>query len=496
MKSYIADQKVYIAVDLGATSGRVIAGVWSGGELELVEKHRFETPSVYLRGRWYWDFLSLYSEILYGTKIAVDSYGSAAVSIGVDTWGVDYGLLDEEGELLANPICYRDKRTGKIQAALTEKLGRDVIYSETGIQFMFFNTLFQMGAEVSEGRVAFKAAKRLLFLPDLVNYWLCGVEATERSVASTTQMLNPHTGTWSEPILDELGISADFLGPIVESGTLLGSVTDEVADAIGRADISVTTVAGHDTGSAFMALPEVQPNYGILSSGTWSILGFELDEPNTSREAAVAGFSNEVGYEGTIRFLKNICGLWILEECRREWLANGEEASYVTIVEEAAKCEPMISLIDPDYAEFATAGNMPEKIRGFCRVHGEPEPRNNAEIARCIFDSLALKYDYVFSVLERVTGKKLEGLFILGGGSRNDLVNQLAADALGLPVVVGASEATAVGNVMAQMIADGVAKDLAEARKLVAPSFSPKRFMPRKGVVTPGVKKRFSNLVS
>lgn len=496
MKSYISDQKVYIAVDLGATSGRVIAGVWRDGELELVEKHRFETPSVYLRGRWYWDFLSLYSEILYGIKAAVDSYGSAAVSIGVDTWGVDYGLLDEKGELLGNPVCYRDKRTGKLQAALTEKLGKDVIYSETGVQFMFFNTIFQIGAEVSEGRTVFKSATRLLFLPDLVNYWLCGVQATERSVASTTQMLNPHTGTWSEPILKELGIKPEFLGSIVEPGVRLGAVTDEVSSAIGKMDISVTTVAGHDTGSAFMALPEVQPNYGILSSGTWSILGFELDEPNTSREAELAGFSNEVGYEGTIRFLKNICGLWILEECRRAWLANGEEASYITIVEEAAKCEPMCSLIDPDYVEFANAGNMPEKIRGFCRVHGEPEPRNNAEMARCIFDSLALKYDYVFSILENVTGKKLEGLFILGGGSRNDLVNQLAADALGLPVVVGASEATAVGNVMAQMIADGQAKDLSDARQLVAPSFSPKRFMPREGVVTPEIKKRFSSLIS
>lgn len=492
----VSDRKVYIAVDLGATSGRVIAGVWDGGALELVEKHRFETPSVQLRGRWYWDFLSLYSEILYGVKTAVESYGAAAVSIGVDTWGVDYGLLDEKGELLANPVCYRDKRTGKVVGPLCEKLGKDLIYSETGIQFMFFNTLFQMGAEVSEGRTAFKSASRLLFLPDLVNFWLSGVQGTERSVASTTQMLNPYTGTWSEPILEELGLDPEFLGPVIEPGTTLGSVTEEVAESIGTSNLSVTTVAGHDTGSAFMALPEVQPNYGILSSGTWSILGFELDEPNTSRAAAMAGFSNEIGYEGTIRFLKNICGLWLLEECRREWLANGEEASYATIVEEAAACDPMVSLIDPDYGDFATAGNMPAKIRGFCRVHGEPEPKTNAQLARCIFDSLALKYAHVFSVLEGVTGKKLEGLFILGGGSRNDLVNQLAADALGLPVVVGASEATAVGNVMAQMIAGGVAKDLADVRTMVAPSFSPRRFEPREGIVTPGVKRRFAALVS
>ncbi len=492
----VSDRKVYIAVDLGATSGRVIAGVWSGGELELVEKHRFETPSVFVRDRWYWDFLSLYSEILYGIKTAVESYGAAAVSIGVDTWGVDYGLLDEKGELLANPVCYRDKRTSQIVGQLSEKLGKDLIYSETGIQFMFFNTLFQVGAEVSEGRTAFREASRLLFLPDLINFWLSGVQATERSIASTTQMLNPHTGTWSEPLLDALGVDPEILGSIVEPGTRLGPVTDEVAEAIGTGALAVTTVAGHDTGSAFMALPEVQPNYGILSSGTWSILGFELDEPNTSREAALAGFSNEVGYGGTIRFLKNICGLWLLEECRRTWIANGDEASYVAIVEEAAKCEPMVSLIDPDYEAFASAGNMPEKIRSFCRAHDEPEPQTNAEIARCIFDSLALKYDYVFSILEKVTGKTLEGLFILGGGSRNDLLNQLAADALGLPVVVGASEATAVGNVMAQMIADGVAKDLADARRLVAPSFSPRRFEPREGIVDESIKRRFAALMA
>ncbi|MDQ8179626.1 rhamnulokinase family protein [Pelagicoccus sp. SDUM812005] len=490
------NRKVYIAVDLGATSGRVIAGVWSDGKLELVEKHRFETPSVLLRGRWYWDFLSLYSEILYGIKSVVDSYGAAAVSIGVDTWGVDYGLLDEKGELLANPVCYRDSRTAKPFEYLAKELGKDLIYSETGIQFMFFNTLYQMGAEVAENRTAFRSAKRILFLPDLVNYWLSGVQGTERSIASTTQMLNPHTGDWSVPILQHLGVEPDFLGEIVEPGTKLGPVTKEVASAIGAAELSVTTVAGHDTGSAFMALPEVQPNYGILSSGTWSILGFELEEPNTSQAAAEAGFSNEVGYGGTIRFLKNICGLWLLEECRRTWLANGEEASYATIVEEAAKCEPMRSLIDPDYDAFATAGDMPEKIRAFCRERGEPEPQTNAQMARCIFDSLALKYDYVFSVLEKVTGKSLEGLFILGGGSRNDLVNQLAADALGLPVVVGAAEATAVGNVMAQMIADGVAANLAEARELVAPSFSPRRFTPREGAVTSAVKARFSALIA
>ncbi|WP_309028516.1 rhamnulokinase [Pelagicoccus enzymogenes] len=496
MKFDVSGRKVYIAVDLGATSGRVIAAVWEDGKLELVEKHRFETPSVRLRGRWHWDFLSLYSEILYGIKTAVEFYGADVVSVGVDTWGVDYGLLDESGELLANPVCYRDERTGPMVKQVCEKLGKDLIYAETGIQFMFFNTIFQIAAEVSQSRTAFKTATRLLFLPDLINFWLSGVQSTERTAASTSQMLNPHTKTWSEPILAELGVSSEFLGGVVDPGAKLGLVTQEVAEAIGTSDLSVVTVAGHDTGSAFMALPEVQPNYGILSSGTWSILGFELDAPNTSPEAAAAGFSNEVGYGGTIRFLKNICGLWLLEECRRSWIAQGEEATYPTIMEEAAKCEPMRSLIDPDYSAFATAGGMPEKIQAFCKEKGEPVPETNGQIARCIFDSLALKYDFVFQILEKITGRQLEGLFILGGGSRNDLVNQLAADALGLPVVVGASEATAVGNVMAQMIADGEAEDLAGARNLVAPSFSPRRFEPRPGVVTTEIKQRFSALVS
>ncbi len=492
MKPNFVDRKVFVAVDLGATSGRVIAGVWSSGKLELEEKHRFETPSVLLRGRYYWDFLSLYSEILYGIKATVASYGSDVVSIGVDTWGVDYGLLDAAGELLANPVCYRDDRTSRVIEPLCEKLGKDLIYSETGIQFMFFNTLFQLGAEVAEKRTAFAAAKKMLFLPDLVNYWLSGVQGTERSIASTSQMYNPHSGRWSAPILKELGIDAEMLGTFIEPGTVLGRVTAEVAEAIGANEIVVTAVAGHDTDSAFMALPEVRPNYGILSSGTWSILGLELTEPNTSPEAAAAGFSNEVGFGGTICFLKNICGLWLLEECRREWLSAGEDASYASIVEGAEACEPMRSLIDPDYAAFASAGNMPQKIREFCRLKGEPVPESNAQLARCIFDSLAMKYGQVFSLMETLTGRSLEGLFVQGGGSRNDLMNQLTADALGLPVVVGASEATAIGNVMAQMIADGSAGDLANARELVAPSFSPKRFEPREGIVTSEVRERFS----
>ncbi|EDY82396.1 FGGY family of carbohydrate kinase, N-terminal domain protein [Verrucomicrobiia bacterium DG1235] len=456
-----------------------MAGIWDGERLELVEMHRFGTSSLQLRGRWHWDILYLYSEILTGLRLAVEAYDEDVVSVAVDTWGVDYGLLDASGELLSNPVCYRDSRTDGIPELVAGALTRELVYEETGVQPMFFNTLFQLAAEVKERRASFLAAKRILFLPDLLNFWLCGVPATERSIASTSQMLNPLTKDWSSPVMKYLGLSPELFGEVIEPGQRLGPVTPEVATAVGCSKVEVVAAAGHDTASAFMALPQTRSDFAVLSSGTWSIMGLELEEPNCSAAAREADFSNEIGYGGTVLFIKNICGFWLLEECRRQWLRDGREISYDELVSGAELATPMRSLIDPDDPAFSKPGDMPAKIRQYCCDRGELEPETPTQLARCIYDSLALRYATVFEDLSRVSGQRLNGLFVLGGGTRNALLNQLTADVLGLPVVCGASEASAVGNVMAQMIAEGEAENLSDARTKVADSFPPKSFLPR-----------------
>lgn len=489
------DTGVYLAVDLGASSGRVMAGKWAGQRLILDEVHRFHTASEQIGRYWHWNIVGLYSNILEGLRKAVQQFGDAIVSVGVDTWGVDYALLDEKGELLANPICYRDGRTEGLIDSLDQRIGRERIYAETGIQFMFFNTLYQLAAEQRDQRAAFKSAKRLLFLPDLLNYWLSGVMATERSIASTSQMLNPNSGDWSEPILSELGLERSLLGEIVEPGTRLGPLHERVAADLGGGEIEVVVAAGHDTASAFMALSGNEPNYAILSSGTWSLMGLELDSPNCSAEALEAGFSNEIGYGKSVRFLKNICGMWLLEESRRQWTRQGDDLSYSDIAQMAREAEPLGCLFDPDDPAFATPGDMPKRIADYCRETGQRVPSTVGEIARAIFDSLALKYGYVFRKLARFSPEPLKGLHVLGGGSRNNLLNQMTADAIGLPVLAGPAEATAIGNIAAQMIASGELQDLKAAREMIAVSFPVETFVPKQAALFEAAKGRFQELV-
>ena len=490
------DTGVYLAVDLGASSGRVMAGNWDGHRLILDEVHRFHTPSVKLGAYWHWDILGLYANIVEGLRRAVQRHAGHIVSVGVDTWGVDYGLLDARGELLANPICYRDGRTDGLIEELCRAVGRERIFAETGIQFMFFNTLYQLAAERRQRRAAFAAADRLLFLPDLLNYWLSGVKATERSIASTSQMLNPVTGDWSQPLLEALGIEGKLLGEIVESGSTLGPLKESLANEIGAEDgIQVVVAPGHDTASAFLALAKNDPDYAILSSGTWSLMGLELDKPDCSAAALEAGFSNEIGFGRSVRFLKNICGLWLLEESRRQWQRQGQDLSYAEIAELAQEAEPLACLFDPDDPVFSTPGDMPSRIIEYCHATGQPAPVNVGEIARAIFDSLALKYRYVFRRLERFAPRPLKGLHVLGGGSRNRLLNQMTADAVGLPVVAGPAEATAIGNILTQLIASGEIANLREGREMVGRSFPIEVFEAQRSERYEEASKRFKALV-
>lgn len=470
--------QVYLAVDLGASSGRVMAGLWNGQEIELEEVHRFGSPAVYLPPYHHWDILAIYRDVVEGLRLARQEYGDRIVSAGVDTWGVDYGLLDGAGELLANPIQYRDERTLELLHSEQKRIGREKIYAETGIQFMFFNTLYQLAAERQANRAAFEKAKNLLFLPDLFNYWLTGKRVQERTIASTSQLLNPHTGEWSQKLLGELGLAQSKLfGPITEPGTVLGGVAPHLRAELGDS-LRVVAVCGHDTASAVAATPFASENSAFLSSGTWSIMGRELSAPNTTHAALEAAFSNEIGYGRTVRFLKNIGGMWLIEESRRHWAKQGEEYSYNAIVELARSAPPRRALIDPDAPELGTPGNMPEKIAARCEQSGQPRPSNPGEVLRVAFDSLAMKYRFVFQQLEKLGDGPIDRLHIVGGGAHNDFLNQMAADAIGVPIEAGPTEATSLGNIIIQMIATGALPDLATARQHVARSFPTKSFTP------------------
>jgi len=470
--------QIHIAIDLGASSGRIMAGRWFDDEIELIEVHRFASSNLYLPPYRHWDVLHIFSDILDGLRKAVDQYGDRIVSIGVDTWGVDYGYLDQAGELLANPVQYRDSRTDDSFAAVTKELGQKRIYAETGIQFLPFNTIYQLAADKQRGRGAFYQAERFLFMPDLINYWLTGIKIQERTIASTSQLLNPITGNWSKELLEPLGLPERFFGPVTEPGTVLGPVRPDLADDLGLGKVEVVAVPGHDTASAVAATPFSSPKSVFLSSGTWSIMGREMEEPNVSEAAREAGFSNEIGLGGTVRFLKNICGMWLIEESRRVWAREGEEYSYAAIVELARKAPARRSLIDPDAAELSTPGDMPARIGDLCRRTGEPEPTNPGEILRTAFDSLVMKYRYTFQILEELGDGPYEAVHIVGGGAQNDFLNQMAADAIGVPVHAGPSEATSLGNIVTQMIARQTLPDIGAAREVIARSFPTKSFFP------------------
>ncbi len=472
-------QKVYLAIDLGASSGRVIGGVWDGSKIQLHELNRFPSASVYIPPYRHWDVLGIYRSILEGLNTAQQTYGIDIVSIGVDSWGVDYGLIDARGEMLSNPIHYRDERTQATFTSIPKTIGRETIYRESGIQFVFFNTIYQLAAELEQGRDAFLNARYLLFIPDLINYWLTGKRIQERTIASTSQLLNPTTGTWSTTLIDALALPPTLFREITEPGTPLGTLRPELAEKLRLPQAKVIAVPGHDTASAVAATPFSNPQSAFLSSGTWSIMGQELDAPNVTPEAMEAGFSNALGYAGTVRFLRNICGMWLIEESRRQWIKEGQNYTYDDIVAMASEAPARRAFIDPDDPEFASPGDMPTRITNYCRRTEQPVPTTPDEILRITFDSLVMKYRHVFHKLEELNGKKIHRLHIVGGGARNDFLNQMTADALNVTVDTGPVEATALGNIAVQMISDGIFPDLATARSVIRESFPPIAFEPK-----------------
>ncbi len=489
--------RIFLAIDLGATSGRVMAGHWSAEtrKLELETVNRFPTSTTQVDGDLRWDILDIFNSVKEGLKIAARKYGDRIESIGVDSWGVDYALIDSNGAMLGNPFHYRDTRTNGMPEAIQERVSKETIYAETGIQFIFLNTVNQLYSEIQNDGGAIRSARRILFIPDLISYWLSGSLYQERTIASTSQLLNPITGTWSDKLLESLDLLPGLFMPIVEPGTIVGTTKPEIGKGTGLSDVSVVAVAGHDTASAFVALPGNRSDYAIMSSGTWSLMGLELKEPRLGVEALEDGFSNEIGYGGAVRFLKNICGMWLIEECRRIWAEADRGYEYDEIVALADAAPAMVSLIDPDAPDFAAPEDMPERIAAFCQRSGQVVPESDAAIVRCIFDSLALKYRFVFRKLGAYNSVPLQGLYMLGGGARNRLLNQMTADSLGVPVITGPAEATAVGNIAVQMIATGFLENLEEARVIVENSFASEVYEPSDGRPFDEAEKRFEALL-
>lgn len=469
----------FLAFDIGATSGRAVVGTTDGVRFEMREISRFPNCILPLHGKCYWDVFSLY-ESLKKALHQCKREGLKIDSIGIDTWGVDFGHLAEDGTILGLPRAYRDTYTDGAPEEFFEKIPREEVYRLTGIQVMNFNSLYQLARQKKEGFTPLKYAREILFMPDLLSYMLTGSRVCEYTDASTSQILNPVTKRFEKKLLDAAGVPESILRPVVLPGTLVGHLTDELAEDTGLGKVPVVAVAGHDTASAVAAVPASNPNFAYLSSGTWSLMGIETEQPIISEESSRLNFTNEGGIDGTTRFLKNITGMWLLEQCRKEWEKQGRCYTYPQIVEMAEAESCFASVINPDDPRFANPKSMTEAIAGYCSEKGFDVPQGDSQFVRCIFTSLAARYREVLDMLRSMAPFPIEKLHVIGGGSQNDLLNQFTADAIGIPVVAGPSEATAIGNCMVQAMAAGLVKDRWDMRRLIADSFPPKTFIPRK----------------
>ncbi len=460
----------FAAVDLGATSGRVILAAIDGDEITLEEISRFPDPIIEMQGHFYWDLPAIYKSVIEGLG-AIAARGVAIESVGIDTWGVDFAMFGRDGALLRLPYCYRDPHTDGAPEKFFERMPCKTLYEKTGIQIMNFNSVFQFDALRRNGCSALEAADKILFIPDALAYMLTGNAVTEYTIASTAQMIDPRTKQWDPDILNELGLSPEKFGRMTMSGDMIGTLTAEAQRLTGLGAVPVVAVASHDTGSAVAAVPAEDDNFAYLSSGTWSLMGIESKEPIIDERSFAMNFTNEGGVEGTVRVLKNICGMWLLERCRAEW----PETNYSEIAAAAELSEPFRSVINPDAPCFANPLSMTEAIADYCRRTGQPVPESVGQYARCIFESLALRYRQVIEMLKTLSPHPIEKLYVIGGGARNEMLNRFTADATGIPVETGSSESTALGNVMMQAKHAGVAGSVAEMRGMIRASLADSR---------------------
>ena len=468
-----------LAVDLGASSGRTIVGKFDGEKLTLEENHRFPNEPVILNGTFTWDIVRIFHEIKQALNKCATGDDRDIKTIGIDTWGVDYGLIDKNGRLMSNPVHYRDMRTDKIIGKAHEIVPRKDIYKSTGIQFMNFNTVYQLFADKINNPYLLENADKLLFTPDLLNYFLTGEKRCEYTIASTGAVLDANKRSIDTALLEKLGIPSRLFAKMSMPGDTVGSLASYITDEVGFLDAKVVNVASHDTASAVVAVPAVgSDDFVYISSGTWSLMGTEVCEPIINEQSMKYDFTNEGGYGGKIRFLKNIMGLWLEQESRRQWKREGKEYSFNDLSEMASKVTPCASLINPDDPLFATPGNLPKRISEYCAEHNEKVPETPGEIVRTIFDSLALKYRNTLEKIDELKGKKTPFINIVGGGTKEEMLSRLCANACKIPVYAGPIEATAAGNLLVQAISLGEIKDLGEARKVVKNSFEIKYYEP------------------
>ena len=482
----------YLACDLGADSGRLMLGTLDGGKIVLEELHRFPNGPVKTSGALHWNFDALLNELKTGLKKA-SAKNLPIAGISTDSWGVDYVLYDERGLIMSPVWCYRDARTASGVENTRAKVDWPAIYAETGIQFMSLNTIYQLAAEPPE-RLA--RAKQLLLIGDAFNYFCSGVPRNEVSLASTTQLYNPKSRTWSKKLLDALKLREEMFAPICASGTKLGPLKKNLATEVGLPQIEVIASCSHDTGAAVAAVPASGENWAYLSSGTWSLMGVEWPQPIITDQGRALGFTNEIGFGNSVRLLKNIVGLWIVQECRRQWPKEGKKYDFAALEQLAAAAPPFVSLINADDPRFLSPDNMPKKIAEFCQETGQPVPANHAAYMRCIYESLALFYRVVLRRIERLTGKKIGQLHIVGGGSKDATLNQFAANALKIPVIAGPTECTATGNMLVQAIALSHVPSHAAAREIVRNSFELKTFTPQDSAQWDAAAARFEKLLS
>jgi rhamnulokinase len=482
------------AVDLGAQSGRVALGRFDGERLSLVELHRFPNVPVRVHGTLHWDVLALFEGVLEGLRAAARETGGAVDSVGVDTWGVDFGLLDRAGRLISNPYHHRDASHERGLEAVLERVPARELYERTGIQLMPINTVFQLGALV--GDELLDRADALLLVPDLLHYWLSGERACEFTNATTTACLDPRTGSWAGELLERLEIPSRLLQDVVPPGTPLGPLRADVADETRLAGVRVIAPATHDTGSAVASVPFLRPGAAYVSAGTWSLVGLELPEPLIDDRTFAANLTNEGGVGGTFRLLKNVTGLWLLHECRRAWALEGSERTFEELVALAERATSLRSLVDPDDPSFAAPGHMPERIAAFCARTGQPVPESPGEVVRCALESIALGHARAVALLHEVTGEAPPELHVVGGGARNRLLCQWTADATGLPVLAGPEEATVIGNLAVQAIALGEISSLDEARRVVRASIPLTLYEPGAGSAWSDARERFAALAA
>jgi rhamnulokinase len=467
----------FLAVDLGAESGRALLGGFDGERLDLREVHRFPNVPVRVADGLHWDVLRLMREVQEGlAKVSRES--NELASVGVDTWGVDFALLDREGALVSNPYHYRDPRTEGMMERAAERAPEEEIYRTTGIQFMPLNTLYQLMA--FEGSPLLEAADTLLMMPDLIGYWLTGERACEYTVATTTQFYDLDAGDWAWELMRRMNVPERIFPGIIPPGTQLGTLLPEVREETGLGEVPVTATATHDTASAVVAVPAEGP-FAYISSGTWSLVGVETNRPVVSDRALEHNFTNEGGFGGTVRLLRNVMGLWLLQECRRMWARNERDYSYEELVRMAGEASPFGALVDPDHPAFLAPEDMPGRIRDFCAKTGQSLAEEPGAISRCVFESLALKYRWVLERAEEVSGQRAETVHVVGGGARNSLLCRLTAEAARRPVVAGPVEATALGNVMVQAYARGHVSSLAEIRDVVRSSVEVHTYVPEGG---------------